>query len=184
MDEHFVAWPRISNNAAQQAAYDRMRAAGESHSMAEMLATRSFPGVKGTDSVFMEGRKLGGQQFEADGPGVGQHHLAAAAAAGVNTSGKWYSGALARYPGDPRAWVSGLGDVRRIARERNIGLTGAVEIPSPKYGDGYVPPAKYAAAPSIVREHVEAAIGDQPISAGEREALTETVQKKLAGVRG
>lgn len=164
--------------------YVRMRRDGESHNMAEMLATRSFPGVKGTDSVFMEGRHLDGSQFEKDAPNVGQHHLELARKAGVNVTGKYYSGTLARFPGDPRAWISGLGDVKRIAEERNIGVAGAVNIPAPKYGDGYVPPERYKVDDSIVAEHVDDIIGERPIKGSEyRELLAET-SKKLSGVKG
>ncbi len=35
--------------------YVEMRLRGESHKMAEVLATRKFPGLKGTDAIFWEG---------------------------------------------------------------------------------------------------------------------------------
>ncbi len=180
MSDDYVAWPLVSHNEAEQARYVQMRQDGQTHNFAEMLATRSFPGVKGTDSVFMEGRKLGGQQFEGLPRPMGQRYLDVAAKAGVNVSGKYYSGTLARFPMDPRAWVSGLGDVRRIARERNVGLSGAVEIASPKYADGYVPPEKYQVAEEIVDRHVGELAGDGPVTAEVR----AEVAKKLAGVKG
>ncbi len=176
--------PTISDDPYIQGRYVMMRQSGESHSIAEMLATRTFPGVKGTDAVFMEGRKLGGQQFEKDAPNIGPHHLALAEAAGVNVTGKYYSGTLARFPGDPRAWISGLGDVRRIAEERQIGAVGAVSIDAPKYTDGYVPPERYKVDDSIVAERVDDIIGERPVSPKQMEELKETVAKQLAGVKG
>ncbi len=143
-----------------------------------------FPGIKGTDSVFMEGRKLDGQQFEDAPADVGARYLSLAKTAGVSTTGKYYSGTLARFPGDPRAWVSGLSDVRRIAQERNIGVTGAVNIEAPKYGDGYVPPEKYQVDERLVAERVAAivAASDEPVKdVGE---LTANVAKQMAGVWG
>ncbi len=181
-DDHGM--PLISHDLDVQIAYERMRRHGESHAMAEMLATHTFPGVKGTDSVFMAGRKLDGQQFEEEAPPTAQHHMALAKRAGVNTTGKYYQGTLARFPGDPRAWVSGLGDVRRICQERNIGVAGAVNIEGPKYGDGYVPPERYKCDDSIVAEHVDTVIGERPVSAKEREEITETTAARLAGAHG
>jgi|SRR6185436_2080230 len=43
-------------------------------------------------------------------------------AKGGSTTGKVYIGGLAEYPGDPRAWVSGKDDVKRVCRERNLNI--------------------------------------------------------------
>lgn len=52
-----------------------------------------------------------------------------AKAAGINISGKFYHGGIADKRGhlDPAAWVEGTDDVRRVAKERNLTVTGAVE---------------------------------------------------------
>lgn len=103
--------------------YAEMRLSGESHSMAEMLATRSFPGVK-TDAVFNEGK------FSGDTGKIGPQQLwlqEQAKASGVSTTGKWYCSGLASFPGDPTAWVGDRGDVLRIAREKNMTVHGYVE---------------------------------------------------------
>jgi hypothetical protein len=49
--------------------------------------------------------------------------------AGINVSGKYYAGGLAdgRGPADPRAWVSGADDIKRVAMERNLTVSGAVD---------------------------------------------------------
>ena len=142
--------------------------------MDEVLASGRFPGIKGTDAVFMEGRKLGGQQFEGLPAHMGREYVNVAERAGVNTAGKYYVGTIAEFPMDPRAWVSGLGDVKRVAEERGIGVTGAVNVAAPKYADGYVPPDRYKVADDIVEKH---AAGLPPEQKAE-------VAKKLAGVKG
>ncbi len=166
---------KVSDDFDTQVRYWQIRFKGESHAMAEMLATRSFPGLKGTDSVFMEGRKLGGQQFEGLPRYMGEQYVSQALAAGVNPAGKYYSGTLARFPGDPRAWITGLGDARRIAAERGIGLTGAVTVDAPRYADGYVPPDTYKVDERIVNEHVA------PGATGEVRAAAAG---RLSGYRG
>ncbi len=159
--------------------YLTMRHAGESHRMAEMLATGKFPGTKGTDRAFMQGRHLDGSQFEGLPDIVGKDYVARAVAAGVNPAGKYYSGPLARYPGDPRAWVDSLHDVRRIAAERGLNVSGAVSITPPEpVGADHAP---YRVAPEIVREHVAGLLADRPDLAAKRDEVTAEVATKLAG---
>lgn len=79
-----------------------------------------------TDSVFLEGMDCNGSQFEKN-PHVGDFLAAEAKATGVSTKGKVYIGGVARYPGDPEAWVSGRGDVQRVAEKRNLTVKGAVK---------------------------------------------------------
>lgn len=142
-DKFTVEGPRIvSSDFGTQVAYWRMRHAGQSHNMAEMLATRRFPGVK-TDSVFNEGKFSG----EAGRCGPQQLWLQQQAdAAGVSTNGKWYCSGLARFPGDPKAWVGDRGDVARVAAENNMTVHGYVEqkgrevdpMPDVKLADGII----------------------------------------------
>ena len=102
--------------------YARMRRMGESHKMSEMLTLRTFPATR-TDKEFLKGTH---EQF-ADAPGIGDRYRAIAEAHGLSTNGLVYMRGLARFPGDPQAWVNGRGDVARIAEERGWGVTGAVE---------------------------------------------------------
>jgi hypothetical protein len=173
----------ISDDPEVQSAYEAMVAAGESHSIAELLALRTFPGIKGTDAVFMEGRKLDGSQFQGQDL-VASHHLKKARDAGVNPVGKHYLGGLADHPGDPRAWVSGLGDVRRVCEERGWSCDGAVKVDAPKYADGYVPPDRYAPADDLVEAEVRARIADDPARANFRGELKHEVAREMAGVHG
>lgn len=46
-----------------------------------------------------------------------------ARAAGVSTTGKWYNPALARFLGDPEAWVSGMDDIKQRCIQRGWKFT-------------------------------------------------------------
>ena len=92
--------------------------------MAEVLATRSFPGTR-TDAEFMKGR-YSGDQF-AHAPWLGDYYRKVAEGHGVNPAGKYYCAGLADFPGDPTAWIDGRGDVERVAREKGYKVSGMVE---------------------------------------------------------
>lgn len=115
----------VSQDPRVQLRYEEMVASGQSHNMAEMLACRAFPGLR-TDAEFLKG-KCNGNEFE-DQPGLGNFYAAEAARHGVNHVGKTYVSGLARYPGDPEAWISGRGDAERICRERGWGCEGSVNV--------------------------------------------------------
>jgi len=135
-------------------AYLLMRLDGQSHSMAEMLATRSFPGVK-TDSVFNEGK------FSGDSGKVGPEQVwlqEQAKAAGVSTNGKWYCRGLASFPGDPTAWVDSRNDVLRIAREKNLTVQGYVEHKGYQEDPGHDKPIDE----SIIEAEVDSIAGGHP----------------------
>jgi hypothetical protein len=150
--------------------YDRCIANGCSPALAEMLAARKFPGVRGTDRAFLQGLHA----EEEDGTLLAYRRDAEAA--GVSTTGKKYISGLADRPGDPRAWVSGLDDVRSVLAERGWGCTGALSVP----GDPVEP---VAATPGVVasdlvarevRERIEA----DPSLAPRREALAHEVRRE------
>jgi hypothetical protein len=150
-------FPTISGIPQVQAHYERCRAEGTSHSLAEMFALGQTPFLM-TDSVFMEGR-CNGNQFEKH-PEQGDFYAAEAKAQGVDITGKFYSSFLAEYPGDPRAWVSGRGDVKKICEERNLDCRGAVshkatELPPPPGPPGGI-------APELVDEEVRSILDDVP----------------------
>jgi hypothetical protein len=117
----------IDGTPEQQDAYDEMRRNGESHKLAEMLALQRTPGAV-TDSTFLAGH-VNGNQF-ADDPNAGARYKREAEAAGVSTTGKVYLSQLAKYPGDPKAWVSSRGDVARVCKERGWACSGAVKVKS------------------------------------------------------
>ena len=177
----FFGFPKVTNDFEVQVRYWTMRIEGESHKMAEMLATKSFPGSKGTDRTFWQGREFGGGQFR-DRPLIGKHHLALADKAGVSVVGKVYNGTLARYPGDPEAWVSDLGDVKRRCEERGWGCEGAITVKAAPAGDAE--PQPYRVADDLVERYVDEAIDDNPDLAPKRAAVKEELASKLAGIHG
>lgn len=168
-------YPIISAAPSVQRTYEAMRARGESHRLAEMLATGTPP-MSNTDREFLEGH-CNGSQF-ANEEEIGEVYRRRARAAGVDPKGKVYLSGLARFPGDPEAWVDGRGDVQRRLEERGWGSEGSVTVkprdpvapsPSPKVADDLVddevgrilaavPPAERAAVDTQdLREQVVAA---------------------------
>jgi hypothetical protein len=105
------------------------RLAGSSPKLAEMLAIGQAP-CANTDREFCEGRVdnshiFGGGPLAED---TGNRLKKVAEAGGQNVKGKMYIGGLARYPGDPEAWVSDRGDVKRVIEKRGWRCQGSVEV--------------------------------------------------------
>lgn len=96
---------------------------GCSPRLAEMFATGKTPTLK-TDNTFLEGRW---NQF-SENERLGNAYARVAKAHGINTKGKVYLSQLAAFPGDPRAWVSGRGDVQKVCEERGWGCSGSVSV--------------------------------------------------------
>lgn len=142
-----------------QERYNQMRADGLSHNLAEMFALQSPPQIAGTDSVFLQGHDCG-NQFEGQ-EYAGDFYKAEATKAGVNIKGKVYLGGLARYPGDPEAWVSGRGDVKRVCEERGWHCEGAVKVKGAE-ADG--PPPHVPLAEDIVDHHTANVLAHIPES--------------------
>jgi len=70
-----------------------------------------------TATAFMAGAKYGAEQFAGDNAITREQYLAPARKAGVSINGKVYQHGLARFIGDPQAWVSSPDDVRKRAIE-------------------------------------------------------------------
>jgi hypothetical protein len=111
-----------------QAHYLDMVANGVAPRLAEMLALQQPPGLRGTDRALMEGR-LNNQQFDRMPRDHAENMITLARRAGINPNGKYYSSGLAdgRGPADPAAWIDSVRDVKRVAAERNLTVSGAVE---------------------------------------------------------
>jgi len=94
---------------------------------AEMCALQCPPGTKGSDRAFMEGR-LNQQWLDNMPKKQAQTILREARAAGIDPSGKVYVGGLAdgRAHRDPLAWVDSTADIKKVARQRNLTVEGAV----------------------------------------------------------
>jgi hypothetical protein len=165
-------FPQIDHRVSVQARYIEMRLKGEKHPMAELLAVRKFPSFK-TDSTFNKGR-VNGSQFE-DCPLRGDWLRARAEEAGVSTTGKFYSSGLARFPGDPKAWVSNRNDVLRVARENGMSVSGDVNYTAPETDPG----ADLAVAPEILAREVDAYMAANPDA--RRGDAEETVREVITG---
>jgi hypothetical protein len=159
--------------------YLRLRLTGMSHRLAEVLATRSFPAVHGTNSSFMKGSHI------QDGVLDSYRHKMANAM-GVDTSGKRYIAGLASYPGDPEAWVSGTDDVLRVCRNRGWNCTGAVEYEAPDSRP--VCAADIAPdlpiAPDIVADHVSSRLASydpREVTPGLKEEIVDYETRRLSG---
>jgi hypothetical protein len=159
-------WPVISADLTAQAEYEAMRTAGESHKIAELLAMgpRGHLPTLVTDATFLESR-CNGNQFDGQEE-MGDLYKAEATAAGVDTTGKVYLSSLADYPGDPRAWVSGRGDVQKVCEERGYGCNGAVKVKRPQAE----PPADVPVASDIVDAKVAEIIETQ-VPEGDRKRV-------------
>lgn len=142
------------------AAADRflaMVSKGESPRMALMLALQSPPGTKGTDSVFNAAeRRRVGQQYSDE---YMAKITAIARRAGVDTAGKTYNGQLGKYH-DPRAWVSGLDDVRATAAAKGYRIEGAVNCDY--LDDNAPPPAAPKLSERLIREQTERIVSGNP----------------------
>lgn len=138
--------------------YIRMINAGQSPRFSEMCALQQPPGTKGTDRAFQEGR-LAGNQWDELPARQAKKMIREAKAAGINISGKQYVSGLANKLGhcDPRAWVSDLSDVKRVAKDRNLNVSGLVNIEATE-----LPPIRHDLNPRIAKELAKKEIAKNP----------------------
>ena len=107
----------------QKRHYEKCLAEGTSPVLAEMFALALPPGCN-TDAVFLNDNRHE-EQFK---DGRVRAFRDRAEKQGVSTNGKVYTGSLARFPGDPMAWVDGRGDVAKICRQRGWNCEGTVAV--------------------------------------------------------
>lgn len=162
--------PIVSRNPAIQAHYETCRRNGCGHGLAEILAFRQPPKAR-TDREFMMGLQ-NGQQFDGD-EATACCFRDIAAADGVSVAGKYYETQLADFPGDPKAWVDGRGDVARVCEERGFGCDGAVKVQGRK-----APQNRVGLADDIVHDQVEMLVADDPSLAPKRDELANQVREK------
>ena len=138
----------IAAGPAAQRHYQQMIQDGQAPLFAEMCATRTPPGTKGTDRAFMENR-CNNQQLDNLPPEQARRLVAAARKAGINISGKYYSAQLAdkRGAADPAAWVDSTADVVKVARTRNYTVSGAAS-----HRGEAVPPKRKALSERLTKE--------------------------------
>ncbi len=151
-------WPTVSSLEPVQQEYERLRAAGEPHGMAEMIALAKPPGLTGTEQALLEGHCNGSQFHGQDA--VGQAYAEDAEAAGISTKGKVYKHSLARFPGDPDAWIANRDDAERVILERGWGSQGNIKATIRTIGE----PTGGGVSEDLVDEHTAAAIEAMPAS--------------------
>jgi hypothetical protein len=149
-------------NQEQRERYLAMRRSGQSHNIALMLAAQQPP-MSNTDREFLEGH-CNGNQFAGSlaARAAGDYYRRVAAAAGQGSAaggGNVYLSGLAAYPGDPRAWVSSRGDVKRLLEERGWSARGSVEHNAdPSVRGSAAPPTTTAIGTDIVLDAAEKAL--------------------------
>jgi putative FmdB family regulatory protein len=93
------------------------------------------PHVESDATVYTSDRTDIGQ-FRSEA--MREFHMERAKKAGVNTAGKKYDPSIARFPGDPKAWVGSDTDVRQVLEHRGWGSKGKVKV-APRF-DGHEAP--------------------------------------------
>lgn len=122
--------PIISDDPRIQALYEQSRAAGSSHKLAEMLAFQSPPGSL-TDREFFSGQGTLADQFKGDEAMLKRLVSTAASNGRRPQASDVYCSGLARFPGDPEAFVPSSGGrnyIRRLSEQRGHACHGAVEV--------------------------------------------------------
>lgn len=160
--------------AGREAVATYQRALQYGEKWAAMVATQTPPGTKGSDRAFMEGR-LNNQQLDAMPPRQAKYIAAEARRAGISISGKYYCGGIADHRGwrDPNAWVSSNDDILKVAKKRNLCVSGSVNYDPP-----LSPPQRKLISDAILKEEMAAAKRKNPkAKAGD---LKEQVIKKHA----
>lgn len=106
----------------------KMIAEGQTSKWSEMCALQMPPGVKGTDRAVMQDR-LNGQWLDKMPKKHAKRILDDAKHSGISTSGRYYMSGLAdkRGPGDPQAWIESSADILKVAKERNLHVSGIVD---------------------------------------------------------
>ncbi len=85
------------------------------------------PPMSNSDREFLQGRGGCFDQFSGNEE-LGAYYRRVAEAHGQNPTGKVYLSGLAAFPGDPRAWVTGRGDVAAVCEERGWQTEGSVNV--------------------------------------------------------
>jgi len=151
--------PEILNAPAHvQQHYIKVLAMGYGEKWATMVSLQQPPGTKGTDRAFQEGR-MAGNQWDELPDRQAKKMIREAKAAGISIAGKQYVSGLANKLGhcDPRAWVSDLSDVRSVAKDRNLNVSGLVNIEATE-----IEPIRHGLNPRIAKELAKKEIAKNP----------------------
>lgn len=166
-------WPLMARDQHTQWIYEFHREFGASHEEAVAhMRGQGMPGVIGGDTNFWRGNW-------ADQALPASYHQSAAAA-GVSTTGKRYLGQLAKFPGDPAAWVSGVDDVAKRCRQEGWGCSGEVKVQGARYLPDPGPAQPYEPAPDLVEEAMlDAICANHDIGMGDLPALRQECKQQM-----
>lgn len=135
----------------------------------QMIISRQPPGTSGTDRAFLQATD-NGRQFQSNTE-AGRYYKREALKRGKKISrGHVYKATLARYPGDPRAWVSDLGEAKKVIEQRELEET-------KKEAAG--PPPEIDVADRIVNEQTALALAGQTVTGREYKDMREKVKNRL-----
>lgn len=170
-------FPIVSNIPAIQEHYEECRKNGTSHRLAEVFAFQRSPAIE-TDTRFIDGHDgdlgLNPETF------YGSRVLAEARSHGINTRRAVYKSTLARYPGDPRAWVESKSDCIRRAEALGMSLEGQVNYTPPERDLPDDSNKPYRVADEIVDAAYQDAIEAEPKLASKKN-LKEEIADTLSG---
>ncbi len=166
----------IDDKDCSEAHYLEQTQSREEARLKDMLASGVPPhGV--SDCTFMQG--VGnGRQFEGQ-EHVGDYYRGVTEGMGGTATGRKYLSGLARFPGDPEAWVDSRGDVERVLTKRGWGSEGTVSVKA-KPPENPVE-AGPAMAPDLVTKYAtEIAMRDPHPELVDMKDLKEQVVEKMA----
>jgi hypothetical protein len=157
----------FASSAIAQKRMDGLRAVDR------MLVSGQAPASR-TDREFLMGSE-NGRQFQ-NRPEAGNRYKQITESHGVSVVGKKYLSSLARFPGDPEAWVSGRGDAQRVLEKRGWASEGMVNVKM-REPEGE-PKEAHVAEDILERETKVEAAKHGKVSAKKREEIKETVRSK------
>lgn len=166
------------------ALYLRLRREGQSHRFAEMIAFQAGPSLR-TDVSLFKGVGTVGTQFNEDHPRgkkLLDFYVGQAKKHGHTPQiTDMYQPGLARFPGDPEAWVpasGGRGYIKRLCEKRGWGCEGMVDVKA-REPDGDPWAVKKSLAEDIVTDKMSQAIEKNPnLAKGDRRELRRQVLRR------
>lgn len=154
----------VSSNPVTQGFYEHCRDEGNSHRMAEMLAFQQAPRCN-TDREFFEGVGTLAKQFEGDEKVLDQITRNSMKHGHKPNANDMYVSALAKFPGDPKAFVpasGGRGHVQEVCEQRGWACSGSVNV---KSREAESAPKKVALGEDIVRSKIRQMVRNNPDNA-------------------
>lgn len=141
----------------------------------DIVTSRKGPGLS-TDSTFFSGAGTLDRQFGKD-KGALKQVVSGAKKAGYNPTGnELYQPCLARFPGDPRAFVSqadGKAHIRKIVERDGTGCEGAVTVKARE--PEHEPTPKHKLAPHIVQRHLRHKLKNPENAKRDRREMVEQI---------